>query len=245
MLKAIIVEDEASSRETLQNYLLQYCPKVTVLAACGDIKEGKLAIQQYDPDIVFLDIEMPYGNGFDLMTSLDEIRFETIFVTAYSHYAIQAIQHSAANYILKPIDIDELINAVEKVAAGRHELNTTRILLENLKHLQNQDTKIVLPVMEGLEVIKARDIIHCEAHDNFTKFHLDNNDTRLICRTLKHYTEILEPLGFLRVHKSHLINVEKVTKYTKGKIGYVQLSNGNELPVSPQKKEVLVDRLRG
>ncbi|MEM9856935.1 MAG: response regulator [Bacteroidota bacterium] len=187
MLRAIIVEDEASSRETLQNYLSQYCPQVTILVACSNIKEGKSAIQQHDPDVVFLDIEMPYGNGFDLLTSLDHIRFETIFVTAYSHYAIQAIQHSASNYILKPIDIDELINAVDKVASGQHELNTTRVLLENLKHKQNQDTKIVLPVMEGLEVIKARDIVHCEAHDNFTKFHLDNNDTRLICRTLKHH----------------------------------------------------------
>ena len=152
MLKAIIVEDEASGRETLQNYLSQYCPKVTVLAACSNIKEGKSAIQQHDPDVVFLDIEMPFGNGFDLLTSLDHIRFETIFVTAYSHYAIQAIQHSASNYILKPIDIDELINAVDKVAAGRHELNTTRILLENFKNQLNQDTKIVLPVMEGLDI---------------------------------------------------------------------------------------------
>ncbi len=245
MLKAIIVEDEVSSRETLRNYLKDYCQGVQVIAECGNIKEGKVAIESKDPDVVFLDIEMPFGNGFDLLDSLNEINFETIFVTAFSHYAIQAIQHSAANYILKPIDIDELVAAVDKVISGRNKLNTTRVLLDNLRNKDSQETKIVLPVLEGLEVIKAKAIVRCEAHDNFTKFHLQEGDVRTICRTLKHYSEILEPLGFLRIHKSHLINTDKITKYVKGKGGFIRLSNSDEVPVSPTKKELLMRVLGG
>ena len=214
-----------------------------VLAECANINEGKAAIEEHAPALVFLDIEMPFGNGFDLLESINDIRFETIFVTAFSHYAIKAIQHSAANYILKPIDIDELIQAVDKVLAGKSEINTTAILLDNLKTKQQQETKIVLPVLEGLEVIKAKEVVHCEAHDNFTKFYLENGESKLICRTLKHYTELMEPLGFMRVHKSHLINVDKITKYIKGKSGYVQLSNEDQVPVSPVKKEKLLQQL--
>ncbi|MGI9542166.1 MAG: LytR/AlgR family response regulator transcription factor, partial [Cyclobacteriaceae bacterium] len=194
--------------------------------------------------VVFLDVEMPFGNGFDLLESLDQINFETIFVTAFSHYAIRAIQCSASNYILKPIDIDELVAAVEKVKEQQSKkYSTTRILLENIQNHQKQNTKIVLPVMEGLEIIQAREIIYCEADDNFTRFHLDQGKPMLICRTLKFYQNILEPLGFLRIHKSHMINLEKVRKYFKGKGGYVVMQNQEELPVSPSKKGLLIDQL--
>lgn len=244
MLKAVVVEDEISSRETLINYLNDYCADVKVMGEAANIQEGKKAIEQHQPDIVFLDVEMPFGNGFDLLESLEEIHFETIFVTAFSHYAIQAIQHSASNYILKPIDIDELVAAVEKVKKqGSSTLNTTNILLENLKNSHRQATKIVLPVLEGLEIIKAEDIVHCEAQDNFTKFFMQDGKTMLICRTLKHYQQSLEPLGFLRVHKSHVINIEHIKKYAKGKGGFVVMSNGAELPVSPNKKNDLLKLL--
>ncbi len=244
MLKAIIVEDELSSRETLRNYLNDYCPDVNLIGEAANISEGKKAIELHQPDLVFLDVEMPFGNGFDLLESLDEIHFETIFVTAFSHYAIQAIQHSASNYILKPIDIDELVDAVEKVKKnGAEKLNTTSVLLENLRNTQKQATKIVLPVLEGLEIIKAEDIVHCEAQDNFTKFFMEDGNTMLICRTLKHYQQILEPLGFLRIHKSHLINIEQIRKYLKGKGGFVLMSNDKELPVSPTRKSDLLELL--
>ena len=209
-----------------------------------NIKEGKVAIETHQPDVVFLDVEMPFGNGFDLLESLDRIDFETIFVTAFSHYAIQAIQCSASNYILKPIDIDELVAAVEKVKQQQSKkYSTTRILLENIQNHHKQNTKIVLPVMEGLEIIQAREIIYCEADDNFTRFHLDQGKPMMICRTLKFYQNILEPLGFLRIHKSHMINLEKVRKYFKGKGGYVVMENQEELAVSPSKKSLLIDQL--
>ena len=243
MLKAIIVEDEISSRETLRNYLNSYCPDVFVAAEAGDIKAGKEAIESQQPDLVFLDIEMPFGNGFDLLESLEQTDFKVIFVTAFSHYALQAIQYSASNYILKPIDIDELIAAVDKARAQTHQADTTKVLLDNLKNTQKQATKIVLPVLEGFEIVKAAQITRCEAQDNFTKFYLEGGQSLLICRTLKHYEQILGPLGFSRIHKSHMVNIEKLTKYFKGKGGSVTMEDGTELPVSPTKKAALLAKL--
>ncbi|HAP65063.1 MAG TPA: DNA-binding response regulator [Cytophagales bacterium] len=246
MLRSIIVEDEVASQEALVNYLADYCPQVQLVALASNIAEGKAAIEQHQPDLVFLDVEMPFGNGFDLLASLDDIRFQTIFVTAFSHYAIRAIQYSAANYILKPIAIEELVAAVEKAelaATAKEQISPTRVLLENIHITQKQRTKIVLPVLEGLEIIRAEAIIHCEAQDNFTLFTLTDGETRLICRTLKHYQSILEPLGFVRIHKSHLVNLEHITKYTKGKGGYVTLSNQRELPVAASRKSELLAQL--
>lgn len=244
MLKTIIVEDEVASQETLMNYLSQYCNGVEVVGIAGNIEEGGKLIGMHDPDLVFLDVEMPFGNGFDLLESMREIRFQTIFVTAFSHYAIRAIQYSASNYILKPIDIDELVAAVDKVIAqNTDEINPTSILLENLRSTQKQKTKIVLPVLDGLEIARAEDIVHCEADDNFTRFTFEEGQKMMICRTLKYYQEILEPLGFIRIHKSHLINADKVRKYIRGKGGMVMMTNGDDLPVSPSKKSLLLEQL--
>ena len=246
MLKTVIVEDEASSQETLKNYLTAYCPDVKVVGLAANIEEGKAIIDEVQPDLVFLDVEMPFGNGFDLLEALDKIEFQTIFVTAFSHYAIRAIQYSASNYILKPIDIDELIAAVKKVKnQDVNKVNTTSILLQNMRASMHQETKIVLPVIDGFEIIQAQDVIHCQSDDNFTLFTLENGDKLMICRTLKYYQEILEPLGFLRIHKSHLVNLDRVRKYIKGSGGFVVMSNGAELPVSPRQKSVLIERLAG
>ena len=244
MIKAVIVEDEASSRETLFNYLGQYCPDVNVVGVYSNIIEGKVGIEQHDPELVFLDIEMPFGNGFDLLDSIPEIHFETIFVTAYSHYALRAIQHSASNYILKPIDNDELVKAVDKIKNKKsNQPNSTRILLDNIRAPQKQNTKIILPILEGLEVVLAGEIIHCDANDNYTRFFMEDGRSMLICRTLKYYQEILSDLDFLRIHKSHIVNLDKIKKYIKGKGGFVSMSNGNELPVSQSKKAELVAHL--
>ena len=246
MLKTVIVEDEASSQETLNNYLKEYCPDVEVVGLAANIEDGKKLIEEVHPDLVFLDVEMPFGTGFDLLESLGKIQFQTIFVTAFSNYAIRAIQYSASNYILKPIDIDELIAAVEKVKKqDASKINATSILLENMRNSRQQETKIVLPVIEGFEIIQAQEVIHCQSDDNFTRFNLENKQKLMICRTLKYYQEILEPLGFLRIHKSHLVNLERVRKYIKGSGGFVVMSNGAELPVSPRQKPILIERLAG
>lgn len=244
-LQAIIVDDEEASRDTLKRYLEKYCPDVVVMELSDSVKSGLAAIEKHNPDIVFLDVEMPFGNAFDLLDQVKDPKFETVFVTAFSHYALKALNLSAAYYILKPIDIDELINAVDKIKKQREKTGDsfhTRILIENIHSVNKQYHKIVLPLMEGFEVIQVKDIIRCEANDNFTDFVLANGRKLLICRTLKFYEELLQEFDFVRVHKSHLINIQHVTKYLKGKGGQVVMSDNSVADVSPNKKEELMKK---
>ncbi len=243
-LRAIIVEDELASRETLTNYLKKYCPDVNLIAAVGSVKEGLAAIKQHQPDLVFLDVEMPYGNAFDLLESVDQINFDTIFVTAYSHYAMKALNFSAAYYLLKPINIDELITAVQKVKENRTEElpNMTRVLVENIHNQHKQSNKIVLPLMEGFEVVRVGDVIRCKAEDNFCCFYLKDGSKRLICRTLKFYEELLSDFDFIRVHKSHLVNFHHILKYLKGKGGELVMSDQSRVEVAPSRKKDLISR---
>jgi len=244
-LTAIIVEDEEASRETLANYLKKYCPDVTLLAEAESVKTGLAAIEKHQPDIVFLDVEMPYGNGFDLLDQLDEVNFATIFVTAFSNYAIKALNLSASYYILKPIDIDELISAVEKVKEEKKNNNHSfysKILAENLQAASKQEQKIVLPLMDGFEVIRVKDVVRIQANDNFSNFHLADGSKKVICRTLKHYEDLLADFDFLRVHKSHLVNIQCIKRYIKGKGGQLIMSDNSEVEVSQSKKKELLDR---
>ncbi len=237
-MKAVIIDDEKDSRNILANYLKKYCPDVTVCSFGESVATGLEEIKKHQPDIVFLDIEMPYGNGFDLLDKIEDITFETVFVTAFNNYAIQALNQSAAYYLLKPIDIDELIKAVEKIRKERSELNYTqhtRVLLENKKPGASQ--KIMLPTMEGFEIVNICTILYCEAADNFTKFHFDQGQPLLICRTLKYFEDLLTDHRFLRIHRSYLINPDFVIRYSKGKGGYVTMKNNQELEISPNKKQ--------
>ncbi len=236
-MKAILVDDEKDSRDILSRYIEKYCPDIELLDQCEDIKSGIRAIKQYSPDIVFLDIEMPHGTGFDLLDQIGEVNFETVFVTAYDNYAIQALNQSAAYYLLKPIDIEELELAVAKIKkerASNNYIQHARILLDNIKSKGN--AKIMLPTLEGFEIVKLSDIIHCQAEDNFTKFFLVDRKELLICRTLKYFEETLADSHFIRIHRSHLINLDYVIRYTKGKGGYVTMENQTELEVAPKKK---------
>lgn len=248
MLKAIIVEDEASSRETLRNYLAKYCQDVAVVAEAGNVKEGLEAIRKHDPHLVFLDVEMPYGNAFDLLENIDhEIGFEIIFVTAYSDYAIQALNFSAAYYILKPVDIDELVKAVDKIRASFEQKQNsfrTRILIENMKIENKQLQKLALPLIDGFEVARLKDIVRCEAKDNFTEFYFLDGRKLLICRTLKFYESVLQEYDFLRLHKSHLINLQYIVRYKKGKGGQVIMSDGKAVDVSQNRKKQLLERFK-
>ncbi len=245
-MKAVIIEDEESGRETLKNYLAQYCPDVQLLGMADSVITGVELINKTSPDIVFLDVEMPYGNGFDLLEKFENITFEVVFVTAFSHYAIKALNLCASYYILKPVDIDELILAVNKIKEKKvkttAEPSHTKVLIENLKSINKQSKKVILPVMEGFEIIHVSDIVRCEANDNFTSFHLTNGKKMLICRTLKFYEECLSDFDFVRIHKSHLINLQYVTKYNKGKGGFVTMSDGSQVDVSPNKREEFIGR---
>jgi two-component system LytT family response regulator len=244
-LKAIIVEDEEAGRITLSNYIEKYCPDVKVEAMADSVKTGLEAIKKYSPDIVFLDVEMPFGNGFDLLEQSENINFETIFVTAYSEYALKALNFSASYYILKPIDIDELIAAVDKIKNEKEKEDYSmhsKILLENIKNSNKQLHKIVLPLLDGFEVVQVKDIIRCKAEDNFTYFFMLDGSKQLICRTLKFYQEMLKDFDFVRTHKSHMVNVQHIKRYKKGKGGQVIMIDGTEIDVSAKRKKDLLER---
>ena len=239
-LKAIIIEDEEASRETLFNYLERYCPQVEVVAMAENIEVGEEAIVEHSPQLVFLDVEMPYGNGFDLLEKLDTIDFELIFVTAFSNYALKALNMSASYYLLKPIDIEELISAVEKAVQNlqdKERIVSAQILKSNLTTAENQLKRIVLPELEGFEVAQLKDIVYCKANDNLTDFIFSNGKRKTICKTLKHFDEVLAESGFFRIHKSHLINMDHVTGFKRGKGGYAQMSNGDELEIAVRRKQ--------
>jgi len=237
-LRAIVVEDEETSREILKNYLQKYCPGVQVLGEAANVEEALVLIRNNELDLVFLDVEMPYGNAFDLLDKVGDRSFETVFVTAYDHYAIDALNAHASYYLLKPISIDKLIDAVDYV----REIKTKENALVDrvLKPTQSKVTgKITIPVQNGFEVLEVDQILYCKADDNYTEIHLEKG-RKLVSKTLKYFETILQDSGFARVHKSYLVNVNAVTQYKKGKGGSVVLSSGKEVMVSPSRKKELL-----
>jgi len=239
-LNSIIVEDEETSREILKNYLKKYCPNVNVLGEAANVNEAlELIRQQQDLDLVFLDVEMPYGNAFDLLDKIGDRTFETVFVTAYNHYAIDALNAHASYYLMKPISIDELIKSVDYVV----EIKTKENALQNqvlVPKTNNVDGKITIPQQDGFEVLNTQDILYCKADDNYTEIYLNTNRKKLVSKTLKYFENALTDSNFARVHKSFLVNVNEVIKYKKGKGGSVVLSNGKEIMVSASKKSQLL-----
>jgi len=237
-LKAIIIEDEVIGRDILRNYISKYCPNVQLLGEASNIEEGQKLIEDNELDLVFLDVEMPYGSGFDLLEKIENQTFETIFVTAYDHYAIEALNNQATYYLLKPISIDELIKGVSLVT----EIKEKESELENVvltPKTTSSLSKITIPQQDGFEVIAISDILFCKADDNYTEIYFKKTK-KLVSKTLKHFEDLLKESSFARVHKSYLVNVNEVVKYKKGKGGSVILSNGKEVLVSSSKKANLL-----
>ncbi len=242
-LKAILVEDEENSRVILRNYLTKYCPNILILGEASNITEAQVLIKNSDLDLVFLDVEMPYGNAFDLLESVEDINFETIFVTAYNNYAIEALNAHASYYLMKPISIDELIKAVDYVTVIKTKENALQdqVLVPKVNTVTG---KITLPQQDGFEVIDTADIMYCKADDNYTEIYLNSNKMKLVSKTLKYIEDRLKPNNFARVHKSYLVNVNQVVKYQKGKGGSVILSNGKEISVAASRKSDLLNYFR-
>lgn len=238
ILHALIVEDEANSREILRNYLSKYCPNVTVQGEAASMQEAIELIKKNALDLVFLDVEMPYGNAFDLLDQLPDRTFETVFVTAYNQYAMDAVNNHAAYYLMKPINIDELIKAVDYVSEikTKEEALEGKVLQPKLRQVEG---KITLPQQDGFQVLNVADILYCKADDNYTEIYLEHKKI-LVSKTLKYFEEALSQFSFARIHKSYLVNVNEVVKYKKGKGGSVMVSNGKELLVSASKKKDLL-----
>ncbi|MFN8292066.1 MAG: LytTR family DNA-binding domain-containing protein [Chitinophagaceae bacterium] len=243
-IKAVIVDDELIAREVLQNYLTKYCPVVEVAGQAQDIREAVPLIRSVQPRLVFLDVEMPFGNAFDILEACGDQPFETIFITAFSEYSMKALNRSAAYYILKPIDITELVTAVNKVQESllkKEELNRNRLILENLKRKPDQQ-QVVLPTMQGFDVIRTNEITMLQAKGNFTEVRLSNGTHKLICKFLKHFDDLLEH-PFVRVHRSFIVNLQYIKSYSKGAGGYLTLHDGSEIEVSASYKEQLLKEL--
>lgn len=243
-IRAVIVEDEAAAREVLRNYISKYCPQTEVIGEAQNIKEAVPLLHETTPQLVFLDVEMPFGNAFDVLEACKDLQFETIFVTAFSEYSLKALNQSAAYYLLKPISIEELILAVNKVQhqlQNQEILNRNKIILDNFREPKPEKQQVILPTLEGFEVVKMEDIIRLRGNGNFTDLYLTNGNKKMVCRFLKYFSEIL-PLPFLRVHKSHIINLHAVKSYNKG--GFLTLQDGAEIEVSPTYKEEFLKHFR-
>jgi two-component system LytT family response regulator len=242
MIKAILIDDETHCRESLSIQLEKYCSEIQLLAQCNSGAEGLDAIAQHQPDVVFLDVEMPTMNGFEMLQQFSRIPFEVIFTTGYDAYAIKAIRFSAIDYLLKPIDKDELIKAVAKVSRKTdHNLNQQLdILLEKLDNKHALLQKIALPTLDGFELVSLENIVHCEADSNYTHVVLKHAKKVLVSRTLKEIEELLDGHAFLRVHHSHLVNLNEIVRYIRGEGGYVVMSDNTSITVSRSRKDALL-----
>ena len=245
MIKAITIDDEGHCLEMLNLLLEEFCPDVQLLEECRSAKKGLEAIKKYGPDLVFLDIAMPVMNGFELLEQFSTLPFAVIFTTGYDQYAIKAFRFSALDYLLKPIDKDELITAVTRVKE-RLQLPLPEQLQMLLKQVQGKAqhfTKIAIPTSEGFELVPADQVVRCEAHDNYTHLFLKDRSKLVACRTLKDMEEQLQHFSFfLRVHHSHIANLNEIIKYVRGEGGYLVMSDGATVNVSRSHKEALMQR---
>lgn len=247
MIKAIIIDDEVHCLDTLSILINDYCPEVRLIEKCSSGKQGIIAVQQYKPELIFLDIEMPLMNGFEFLEQLPKISFSVIFTTSYDQYAIKAIRFSALDYLLKPINPKELIAAVQKVQMQKHRPAPEQfeMLMNEIKNKNSGFNKIAIPTLEGFELIPVDQIMRCEADDNYTHIYLKNKTSIIACRTLKEIEQQLENFSsFIRVHHSYLVNMNEVVKYVKGDGGYLVMNDDNMINVSRSRKELLMKKLQ-
>lgn len=243
LLRTLLIDDEIHSLESLEIELGQYCPQVEVVMACHGAQAGLEAIQKYEPDLVFLDIDMPGMNGFELLQKVTRRDFEVVFVTAYDEFAMKAIKVSAMDYLLKPIDHKDLEASVNKVVEKRNAVAANTkidLLLTNLESSVNGFKKIAIPTSTGLDLIDTQDIVMCEADGSYTTVFTIDDRSYLVSKTLKEVTELLESQSFFRTHQSYLVNLNHATKYVKGSGGYLVMANNRTAQVARARKDDLM-----
>ena len=247
-IRTVIVEDELSAREVLKNYVAKYCPQLEVVGEAQNCKDAIHVLHELQPQLVFLDVEMPFGNAFDVLEGCKDLYFETIFATAFSEYSLRALNQSAAYYLLKPIGIEELIQAVNKVQQhiiNNEIFNRNRIMVENFREPHPERQRVILPTLEGFEVERIEDILRLQGNGNFTDvyFRKKIKSKKMVCRLLKYFDEIL-PHPFMRVHKSHIINTTAIKSYLKNSGGIIVLEDDTEIEISPAYKESFLKLFR-
>jgi two-component system LytT family response regulator len=247
MLKAILVDDELNSLQNLQLKIQEYCPSLRIVAQTQRPEDAIGLIRQHKPDVIFLDIEMPRMSGFKMLEQMDDIDFEIIFITAYNHYAINAIRISAFDYLVKPVAIEDLQQTIARLEQFTVKKYRERadILKRNLANPKTQEDQMAIPTQEGLEFIQIKQIIRIESSSNYSKLVLQNGKTLLVTRQLKDFEELLEDYRFYRIHHSHLINLNYIAKYIRGEGGQITMRNGDVIDVSRRKKEVFLKLIGG
>ncbi len=244
MIRAILVEDNIQSRTALYDDLKEYCPSVEVEGQCGSVKEALAMIPAIKPDVVFLDVDLEDGTGFDILKQIKDPGFHIIFTTGSDDHAMKAIKFSALDYLLKPVDPDDLILAVKKLQSAKKEKHPAKenldLFLENMRNANKAPKRIALSTSDRIHIVPVNEIIRCESVRNYTLFHLANNKQVLVTRTLKEYDEMLEDSGFVRVHNSHLININCLKEFVKTDGGYALMSDGSKVPVAVRKKDDLL-----
>ena len=247
-LRSILVDDEPRGLTSMEKLLQMNCPEVTIVASCNSVDMAIEKIMQLDPDLIFLDIAMPVKNGFDLLKEVNDPRFEVIFITAYNQFMVEAFHFSAIDYLVKPVDDELLINAVnraKKRIAEKTGSKNIEALLYNLqqKHSPN-NMKLCLPSVKGFQVAELNDILYAESSGNYTNFHFINQHPVCTSKPIHEYEELLSDVGFVRIHKSCIVNLLHVKEYLKGDGGTVVLSNGHQVEVARRKKDVFLGRMK-
>jgi two-component system LytT family response regulator len=248
MIRAVIIDDEPMAREAIKGMLAVYCPDVEVIEEAGDISGGLMVLRRSEPDLVFLDIQLTDGTGFELLKRLESYDFRVIFITAFEDYAVKAFKFSAIDYILKPVDPNELMIAVKKVrkTVEKESMNINmKALFENISTITKDEKKVVLKTASNVYLVNLTDIIRCEADKNYTHFFVQGREKILVSRTLKEFEEMLSEYNFVRVHQSHLVNLSHVIRYDKGDGGTLIMSDNSEVPVSFRKKDDLMKAING
>ena len=242
---ALLIDDERKSLAILKDKLERLCPSVLIVGETQDPREGLLLIERLQPQLIFLDIAMPEMSGFDLLAAIETPSFEIIFVTAFDNYAIDAINHCAIGYLVKPVDNQDLVTAVNKAITNIEDktaLEKNQLLIENLGVQTFQKKKIVIPTQEGLEFVRIKEIIHCEGVDGYTKIYFKNRKPILSSHSIGHFNVLLENHDFHLVHKSHLINMNHIDKYLNE--GYILLTDNFKIPVSRNRRSDFLSKLK-
>lgn len=242
-IKTAVIDDEASARDTLKGILEKFFTEITVMGEAGTIQDGIALVEQNPIDLLFLDIKMQYGTGFDILKKAESVNFGLIFVTAYDQYAIDAFKFSAIDYLLKPIKISDLREAIKRYKNNRkHSQDYVHVLMDNLENTGKKLFRLVLPTVDGFQVVDIKDIIRLEGMRNYTRFILVDDTKVVVPYTMKKYEELLAEYGFMRIHLSHIINLRHVKKYTKGQGGEVEMTDGSFLGISRSKKKLFLSK---